>query len=120
MNLAEFLAARLSDPIGYEQDLRLNSFPTGSGPDLECEGAGEYYNCYQWSQWHQKTVVAQHAIIAQRGALDHRIAEANTDLRQQGNLPILVTMALELDTALKHLATVYSDHPDFDPTWCAT
>lgn len=105
MTIVEFLAARLNDPIGQGDST------------LECYGAGEYYVCGEWSEWHERTVAAQRAIIdLHRYASDGKwidcseCGEIGVDRTEHGTPPPACQH-------LKILASVYSSHPDYDESW---
>lgn len=62
-------------------------------------------------------IESKRAIIAQREQVGLDISEANADPRRQMNIPILVNVALALDTTIKHLASVYADDHGYQQEW---
>lgn len=96
--ITEFLNARLADPVGR-----------GEG-DLMC--VGEYAACDEWSEWHERTIAAQHAIIELHADDYTDTGDIDTDteicVRCQEVWPC---------EHLRILATAYADHPDYNPEW---
>lgn len=64
-------------------------------------------------------IAAKRAVIAQREEITAQLGKASADPRLQGNLPILMNVALALDTTIKHLCTAYRRHPEYDERWAA-
>ena len=100
MTIVEFLTARLADPVAQ------------GNPHLECEGAGEYYRCDEWSDWHRRTVDAQLKVVdyMRRQILD-AVEHYDADPKEA---TLSATCA---NSTLRALAAVYADHPEYNPEW---
>jgi hypothetical protein len=64
-------------------------------------------------------IAAKRAVIAQREEITAQMREASADPRRQGNLAILMNVALALDTTIKHLCSAYRWDPEYDERWDA-
>lgn len=62
-------------------------------------------------------IAADRQILAQREQVRLDIGEANADPRRQMNIPILVNVALALDTTIKHLGSAYAGRPGYREEW---
>jgi hypothetical protein len=100
VTIVEFLTARLADPVG-----------AGDG-STECWGVGEYHQCDEWSEWHERTITAQRVVVSL-----HKDDYTDTgDIDTDAEICTLCQEAWPCRT-LELLASIYSDHPDFDQAW---
>jgi hypothetical protein len=106
-------------PMHYDHDEPLSNRPGATGPAyIERSRDGLARHVARHDPAHVLAdIAAKRAIIAQREQVGLDIAMANADPRRQMNLPILVNVELVLDATIKHLASAYSDHPDYRDEW---
>lgn len=93
----EFLRARLADPIGEGSDA------------TDCWGSGEYHNCFQWSEWHEKTIASQLAILDEY----ERIELSKDEYPNAVNFASWMAMTF----CVKQIAKQYAGHPDCMALW---
>ena len=137
-SLVEFLRARLDED---EQIARAAMFNNGRwrrtgqwahptsvardyGPDVVPEQGGSL-------AWDNNGHIARHdparvlADVAANRAILDAYAERFSAARQDGSdpppfSPYRAGVVVGLDTPIKHLASVYADHPDYDQSWTVT
>jgi hypothetical protein len=124
--IAAFLAARLDDEARRLDVPEWRCTDSARGPGwgsrgIECDLCGQYMHdgteVATEEAWHEHLATAhgreQRELAAKRAILDLFEARRHAGISDRWH----AGQVEALDFALRHLASVYADHPDYRPEW---